>query len=177
MRKWGFTNLATLTEQGYKRARICGHVGLCTQVQHITDLTTHRTGQGGEGSQPESASWWGTMKINEKMWFNQMMQSQALWTEVTCSLQSKHRQESPGWNFQVNLVLCLCFIGEVHVEGQEHFYMETQTILAIPQEEDKEMVIHLGTQFQTHVQVTEYFWKMRLQMAVWQRPLQPGFPL
>ncbi|XP_055254543.1 aldehyde oxidase 4-like isoform X2 [Moschus berezovskii] len=42
--------------------------------------------------------------------------------------------------------------GEVHVEGQEHFYMETQTILAIPQEEDKEMVLHLGTQFQTHVQ-------------------------
>ncbi|KAI4574829.1 hypothetical protein MJT46_004108 [Ovis ammon polii x Ovis aries] len=43
--------------------------------------------------------------------------------------------------------------GKVHVEGQEHFYMETQTILAIPQEEDKEMVLHVGTQFQTHVQV------------------------
>ncbi|XP_006153145.1 aldehyde oxidase 4 [Tupaia chinensis] len=42
--------------------------------------------------------------------------------------------------------------GEVHVEGQEHFYMETQTILAIPKEEDKEMVLHLGTQFPTHVQ-------------------------
>ncbi|XP_076722928.2 aldehyde oxidase 4 isoform X2 [Callospermophilus lateralis] len=42
--------------------------------------------------------------------------------------------------------------GEVHVEGQEHFYMETQTILAIPKAEDKEMVLHLGTQFPTHVQ-------------------------
>ncbi|XFF75074.1 hypothetical protein AB1E18_001293 [Capra hircus] len=42
--------------------------------------------------------------------------------------------------------------GKVHVEGQEHFYMETQTILAVPQEEDKEMVLHVGTQFQTHVQ-------------------------
>lgn len=42
--------------------------------------------------------------------------------------------------------------GEIHVEGQEHFYMETQTILAIPQTEDKEMVLHLGTQFPTHVQ-------------------------
>lgn len=52
------------------------------------------------------------------------------------------------------------------MEGQEHFYMETQTILAIPQEEDKEMVLHLGTQFQTHVQVTECFWKTRLQTAV-----------
>ena len=56
--------------------------------------------------------------------------------------------------------------GEVHVEGQEHFYMETQTILAIPQEEDKEMVLHLGTQFPTHVQVSGCFWKVRLQMAV-----------
>ncbi|MBZ3884719.1 Aldehyde oxidase 4 [Sciurus carolinensis] len=42
--------------------------------------------------------------------------------------------------------------GEVHVEGQEHFYMETQTILTIPKAEDKEMVLHLGTQFPTHVQ-------------------------
>uniref|UniRef100_A0A8C2W2I8 aldehyde oxidase n=1 Tax=Chinchilla lanigera TaxID=34839 RepID=A0A8C2W2I8_CHILA len=42
--------------------------------------------------------------------------------------------------------------GEVHVEGQEHFYMETQTILAVPREEDKEMVLHLGTQYPTHVQ-------------------------
>uniref|UniRef100_A0A1B0GWM7 Aldehyde oxidase 4 n=1 Tax=Rattus norvegicus TaxID=10116 RepID=A0A1B0GWM7_RAT len=42
--------------------------------------------------------------------------------------------------------------GEIHVEGQEHFYMETQTILAIPQTEDKEMVLHVGTQFPTHVQ-------------------------
>ncbi|XP_062958710.1 aldehyde oxidase 4 [Cynocephalus volans] len=42
--------------------------------------------------------------------------------------------------------------GEVHVEGQEHFYMETQTILAVPKGEDKEMVLHLGTQFPTHVQ-------------------------
>lgn len=40
------------------------------------------------------------------------------------------------------------------MEGQEHFYMETQSILAIPQAEDKEMVLHLGTQFPTHVQVT-----------------------
>ncbi|XP_060224379.1 aldehyde oxidase 4 isoform X2 [Meriones unguiculatus] len=42
--------------------------------------------------------------------------------------------------------------GEIHVEGQEHFYMETQSILAIPQTEDKEMVLHLGTQFPTRVQ-------------------------
>lgn len=44
--------------------------------------------------------------------------------------------------------------------------MEMQTILAIPKEEDKEMVLQLGTQFSSHVQVTGYFWKMRLQMTV-----------
>lgn len=42
--------------------------------------------------------------------------------------------------------------GEVHVEGQEHFYMETQTILTIPKKEDNEMVLQLGTQYPTHVQ-------------------------
>uniref|UniRef100_A0A4X2L102 FAD-binding PCMH-type domain-containing protein n=1 Tax=Vombatus ursinus TaxID=29139 RepID=A0A4X2L102_VOMUR len=42
--------------------------------------------------------------------------------------------------------------GEVHVEGQEHFYMETQTILVHPTREDKEMVIHAGMQYPTHVQ-------------------------
>ncbi|XP_025743090.2 aldehyde oxidase 4-like [Callorhinus ursinus] len=42
--------------------------------------------------------------------------------------------------------------GEAHVEGQEHFYTETQTILAIPKQEDKEMVLYLGTQFPSHVQ-------------------------
>ncbi|XP_043849522.1 aldehyde oxidase 4-like [Dromiciops gliroides] len=40
---------------------------------------------------------------------------------------------------------------EVHVEGQEHFYMETQTVLVFPTE-DKDMVIYTGTQFPTHVQ-------------------------
>lgn len=42
--------------------------------------------------------------------------------------------------------------------------METQTILAIPKQEDKEMVLYLGTQFPSHAQVTGYFWKMGLQM-------------
>ncbi|KAF3824242.1 hypothetical protein GH733_008527, partial [Mirounga leonina] len=55
--------------------------------------------------------------------------------------------------------------GEAHVEGQEHFYMETQTILVIPKQEDREMVLYLGTQFPSHVQVTGYFWKMRLQLT------------
>lgn len=54
----------------------------------------------------------------------------------------------------------------MHVEGQEHFYMETQTFLAIPTTEDKEMVLYLGTQHPTYAQVIGYFGTMRLQMAV-----------
>uniref|UniRef100_A0A6I8PA60 FAD-binding PCMH-type domain-containing protein n=1 Tax=Ornithorhynchus anatinus TaxID=9258 RepID=A0A6I8PA60_ORNAN len=41
--------------------------------------------------------------------------------------------------------------GEIHVEGQEHFYMETQTVLAIPKEEE-EMEIHVGSQYPEYVQ-------------------------
>lgn len=48
--------------------------------------------------------------------------------------------------------------------------METQTILAIPKQEDKEMVLYLGTQFPSHVQVTGYFWKVRLQTCCAVRP-------
>ncbi|KAK2108634.1 hypothetical protein P7K49_013799 [Saguinus oedipus] len=40
---------------------------------------------------------------------------------------------------------------EVHVEGQEHFYMETLSNLALPKE-DKETVLHLGTQYPNHMQ-------------------------
>lgn len=51
--------------------------------------------------------------------------------------------------------------------------METQSILAIPQAEDKEMVLHLGTQFPTHVQVTGALqrpWDKRLCTPVFQFP-------
>ncbi|XP_023366041.1 aldehyde oxidase 2 isoform X1 [Otolemur garnettii] len=44
--------------------------------------------------------------------------------------------------------------GEVHVGGQEHFYMETQRVLVIPKTEDKELDIFVSTQDPTHVQKT-----------------------
>ncbi|XP_017506713.3 aldehyde oxidase 2 [Manis javanica] len=44
--------------------------------------------------------------------------------------------------------------GEVHVGGQEHFYMETQRVLVIPKTEDKELDIYVSTQDPTHVQKT-----------------------
>uniref|UniRef100_A0A671FZW5 aldehyde oxidase n=1 Tax=Rhinolophus ferrumequinum TaxID=59479 RepID=A0A671FZW5_RHIFE len=44
--------------------------------------------------------------------------------------------------------------GEVHVGGQEHFYMETQTVLVIPKTEDKELDIYVSTQDPAHVQKT-----------------------
>ncbi|XP_051841866.1 aldehyde oxidase 3-like isoform X2 [Antechinus flavipes] len=42
--------------------------------------------------------------------------------------------------------------GEVHVGGQEHFYMETQTVLVIPRSEDKEMEIYVSSQDAASVQ-------------------------
>ncbi|KAK1336529.1 hypothetical protein QTO34_002560 [Cnephaeus nilssonii] len=44
--------------------------------------------------------------------------------------------------------------GEVHVGGQEHFYMETQRVLVIPKTEDNELDIYVSTQDPTHVQKT-----------------------
>ncbi|KAG9473352.1 hypothetical protein GDO78_016497, partial [Eleutherodactylus coqui] len=41
--------------------------------------------------------------------------------------------------------------GEVFIAGQEHFYMETQSIRAVPKE-DGEMDVYLGTQDPTHTQ-------------------------
>lgn len=41
--------------------------------------------------------------------------------------------------------------GEVMVGGQDHFYLETQCALAIPQE-DRDMLVHSGTQHPTEVQ-------------------------
>nr|XP_021510779.1 aldehyde oxidase 2 [Meriones unguiculatus] len=44
--------------------------------------------------------------------------------------------------------------GEVHVGGQEHFYMETQRVLVIPKTEDKELDMYVSTQDPAHVQKT-----------------------
>ncbi|KAM6174713.1 aldehyde oxidase 2-like [Erethizon dorsatum] len=44
--------------------------------------------------------------------------------------------------------------GEVHVGGQEHFYMETQRVLVIPKTEDQELDIYVSTQDPAHVQKT-----------------------
>lgn len=44
-------------------------------------------------------------------------------------------------------------LGEVHVGGQEHFYMETQSVLAIPRGEDKEMDVFVSTQHPAFIQV------------------------
>ena len=43
--------------------------------------------------------------------------------------------------------------GEVHVGGQEHFYMETHGCIAVPACEDGEMVVISATQDTAHVQV------------------------
>ncbi|GAA6108461.1 aldehyde oxidase 6 isoform X1, partial [Tachysurus ichikawai] len=43
--------------------------------------------------------------------------------------------------------------GELRVGGQEHFYMETQSMLVIPVGEEKEMKIYVSTQHPTFVQM------------------------
>lgn len=37
--------------------------------------------------------------------------------------------------------------------GQEHFYMETQSMLVVPKGEDQEIDIYVSTQFPKYVQV------------------------
>ena len=47
----------------------------------------------------------------------------------------------------------LCILGEIRIGGQEHFYMETQSMLVIPGGEDKEMNVYLSSQHPSYVQV------------------------
>ncbi|XP_048200961.1 aldehyde oxidase isoform X2 [Perognathus longimembris pacificus] len=42
--------------------------------------------------------------------------------------------------------------GEIHMGGQEHFYMETQSMLVVPKGEDQEMDIYVSTQFPRYIQ-------------------------
>ncbi|XP_042730164.1 aldehyde oxidase-like isoform X3 [Lagopus leucura] len=42
--------------------------------------------------------------------------------------------------------------GEIHIGGQEHFYMETQSVLAVPKGEDKEMDVFVSTQHPAFIQ-------------------------
>nr|H9TB17.2 RecName: Full=Aldehyde oxidase 1; AltName: Full=Azaheterocycle hydroxylase 1 [Cavia porcellus] len=42
--------------------------------------------------------------------------------------------------------------GSIHMGGQEHFYMETQSMLAVPKGEDQEIDLYVSTQFPTYIQ-------------------------
>lgn len=42
--------------------------------------------------------------------------------------------------------------GEIHIGGQEHFYMETQSMLVVPKGEDGEIDIYVSTQFPKYIQ-------------------------
>ena len=45
------------------------------------------------------------------------------------------------------------FDGQVHLSGQEHFYMEPQGCLVVPKGEDDEIEIFSSTQYPSHLQV------------------------
>nr|DAA64418.1 TPA_inf: aldehyde oxidase 1 [Procavia capensis] len=42
--------------------------------------------------------------------------------------------------------------GEIHMGGQEHFYMETQSMLVVPRGEDRETDVYVSTQFPRYTQ-------------------------
>nr|XP_012594525.1 aldehyde oxidase isoform X1 [Microcebus murinus] len=42
--------------------------------------------------------------------------------------------------------------GEIYMGGQEHFYMETQSMLVVPKGEDQEMDVYVSTQFPKYIQ-------------------------
>nr|XP_025960944.1 aldehyde oxidase isoform X4 [Dromaius novaehollandiae] len=42
--------------------------------------------------------------------------------------------------------------GQIHIGGQEHFYLETQSVLAVPKGEDKEMDMYVSTQHPAIIQ-------------------------
>ncbi|PKK19615.1 aldehyde oxidase 1 [Columba livia] len=42
--------------------------------------------------------------------------------------------------------------GEIRIGGQEHFYLETQSVLAVPKGEDKEMDVYVSTQHPAFIQ-------------------------
>lgn len=52
------------------------------------------------------------------------------------------------------ILVYLPLTGEIHIGGQEHFYMETQSMLAVPKREDQEMDVYVSTQGPTFIQVT-----------------------
>ncbi|XP_023692582.2 aldehyde oxidase 6 isoform X1 [Paramormyrops kingsleyae] len=44
------------------------------------------------------------------------------------------------------------FEGEIHLGGQEHFYMETQSMIVVPSGEEKELKVYLSSQHPTYAQ-------------------------
>ena len=44
--------------------------------------------------------------------------------------------------------------GEIGIGGQEHFYLETHSVRAVPTGEDGEITVHSGEQDATRVQVS-----------------------
>lgn len=59
--------------------------------------------------------------------------------------------------------------GEIHMGGQEHFYLETNCTLAVPRGEDGEMELFVSTQSATKTQVS-YDWLAEHQSI---RTLEP----
>lgn len=56
-------------------------------------------------------------------------------------------------NYYNNVIIDFLLTGEMHMGGQEHFYLETNFTLAVPKEEVGEMELFVSTQAATKTQV------------------------
>lgn len=79
-----------------------------------------------------------------------------------------------GVFFSGNTCVFLIGSGEVHIGGQEHFYMETQSVLAIPRGEDKEMDLFVSTQHPAFIQVKH---SQRKWLNLWQLSSECGLQI
>jgi xanthine dehydrogenase molybdopterin-binding subunit B len=64
--------------------------------------------------------------------------------------------------------------GEVNIGGQEHFYMETHAVLAVPKGEDDEMELFVSTQNPTSTQVCYHPEATRHPVMLIRRIQQPS---
>lgn len=60
-----------------------------------------------------------------------------------------------------NILIFIFGTEELHIGGQEHFYMETQSVLVVPKGEAKEMDVYVSSQHPALIQVTAFLRKFK----------------
>lgn len=60
------------------------------------------------------------------------------------------------WQTVSFLLTLIISSGEIQLGGQEHFYMETQSMLVVPVGEETEINVYISTQWPALVQVDKF---------------------